>query len=270
MHALEPPPYLWWKDPLLNQFNWTMTYRTDSDIWIPYGKIVPRKIPVENISIQNISLKSWINKKNKLAAGVISRCQTDSKRENIVEHLNKSMNIDVYGKCGRMPSCGGVFSKKCSSFWTDLSRKYKFYLAFENSICKDYITEKFWRSLELGMVPVVYGGENYLKEAPPGSYINVRDFRNVSQLAGFLKTIGENKTEYGKYFEWRKRYRILNKDESIRKDWCGLCKAVRNHIKFGGYSKIYNNSKLWWQSMSKGNYSKLACLKSHKFFKSQT
>ena len=33
----------------------------------------------------------------------------------------------------------------------------QFYLAFENSHCQDYITEKFWRALDKGIVPIVMG-----------------------------------------------------------------------------------------------------------------
>ena len=47
-----------------------------------------------------------------------------------------------------------------------VAEQYWFYLAFENSICNDYISEKFWRSLDLKTVPVVMGGGNYLRDAP--------------------------------------------------------------------------------------------------------
>lgn len=57
-----------------------------------------------------------------------------------------------------------------------LERDYKFYLSFENSICRDYVTEKFYNALLFKTVPIVYGGANYSAVAPKGSYINVRDF----------------------------------------------------------------------------------------------
>jgi hypothetical protein len=40
----------------------------------------------------------------------------------------------------------------------DLSANHSFYLAFENSNCQDYITEKFWRTLTKPVIPVVMGG----------------------------------------------------------------------------------------------------------------
>jgi hypothetical protein len=33
------------------------------------------------------------------------------------------------------------------SLYRDIEKKYKFYLSFENSFCKEYITEKFWKAL---------------------------------------------------------------------------------------------------------------------------
>lgn len=39
----------------------------------------------------------------------------------------------------------------------ELVSKYKFSLAMENAVCKDYITEKLWRPLVVGSVPVIFG-----------------------------------------------------------------------------------------------------------------
>ena len=36
-----------------------------------------------------------------------------------------------------------------------------FYLAFENSKCDDYVTEKFFATAKMDIVPIVMGGSNY-------------------------------------------------------------------------------------------------------------
>lgn len=48
--------------------------------------------------------------------------------------------MDIYGSCGPL-KCSRLNTKKCFQL---LNQDYKFYLAFENSNCRDYITEKFY------------------------------------------------------------------------------------------------------------------------------
>ena len=60
-----------------------------------------------------------------------------------------------------------------------VKRDYKFYLAFENSLCRDYVTEKFYNPLLYSTVPVVYSGADYETiKAPRHSFIDVRNFSN--------------------------------------------------------------------------------------------
>ena len=42
-----------------------------------------------------------------------------------------------------------------------LMAKYKFTIAFENAIGDDYITEKLWRPLILGSVPIYMGSPSF-------------------------------------------------------------------------------------------------------------
>lgn len=54
--------------------------------------------------------------------------------------LSKYIQVDIYGTCGSL-RCPRSQSQACFDM---LDEDYKFYLAFENSNCKDYITEKFF------------------------------------------------------------------------------------------------------------------------------
>lgn len=38
--------------------------------------------------------------------------------------------------------------------------RYKFIISYENGVCNDYVTEKLWRTLIVGSVPVYFGAPN--------------------------------------------------------------------------------------------------------------
>ena len=77
--------------------------------------------------------------------------------------LAEFSDVDIYGKCGNQ------FCPKANHghdfCFEDLSANHSFYLAFENSNCVDYITEKFWRTLTKPIIPIVMGGALYHQEA---------------------------------------------------------------------------------------------------------
>jgi hypothetical protein len=63
------------------------------------------------------------------------------------------INVDIFGRCGK--PC----VKKGIDCIQNLSTYYKYYLAFENSICEDYVTEKLFRlyNTNFNIIPVVRG-----------------------------------------------------------------------------------------------------------------
>ncbi|XP_069789137.1 alpha-(1,3)-fucosyltransferase 7 [Narcine bancroftii] len=207
-------------------FNWTMTYRRDSDIFIPYGSLT--KV--------NQHTNFSIPKKSFLSTWVISNYHKNSWRAKVHFNLSKYMKIDVYGKS----------VKKYLNKIHLLPRisKYAFYLAFENSVHKDYITEKLWRnSFMAGSVPVVLGPPraNYEEFVPADSFIHVNDFPSEQELACFLKDLWQNRTRYEQYFNWRKQYTV-----KMHTDWterfCTICTKFHSLPQ----SKIYNNLHDWF------------------------
>ncbi|CAC5385176.1 E2.4.1.214 [Mytilus coruscus] len=118
-----------------NKFDWSMTYRQDGEIFLNY-KTFRRTIPLK----KNYSV--IFKKKTKFVAWAVGNCYTRSKRELYVRELQNYIDVDIYGQCGKtlcpnrtLPGCHEV-----------LSQKYKFYLGFENSLCKDYVTEKLFHT----------------------------------------------------------------------------------------------------------------------------
>ena len=78
-----------------------------------------------------------------MAFWLVSHCTTVIKRESYVEKLKNYINITQYGRCSG-EECS---RKKGNECFQELAKTHMFYIAFENSICEDYATEKFYRSL---------------------------------------------------------------------------------------------------------------------------
>ncbi|CAH1800818.1 unnamed protein product, partial [Owenia fusiformis] len=205
MHSLQPLSKL---SNLLNnldfRFNWTWGYQRNCDIWEPYGYFNGTHAKYRNITIDISDNKKTIENinfaanKSKLVFWAVSNCAPWSRRDVYVEKLNEYIPVDIFGECGEF-RC-----KKNSQCENDFYKPYKFYLAFENSICKDYITEKLWRCLVVWkVIPVVFGCDDYKTLLPDRSYIDVSTFSGPHKLAEYLKHLDLDDHKYNKYFQWR-------------------------------------------------------------------
>lgn len=80
---------------------------------------------------------------------------SQNNRLQYAQKLGQYIQVDIYGHCGNF-SC----PRTDPTCFQMLDRDYKFYLAFENSNCKDYITEKlFINGLSRNIVPIVVSYE---------------------------------------------------------------------------------------------------------------
>ena len=116
------------------------------------------------------------------------------------------VDVDIYGKCGLLscPVDESNHTRKALDCRAFIASQYMFFFAFENSLCREYITEKFFLTLNYNIIPVVFGLGDYGKYVPASAFINVLDFKTAEQLAGHLLYVSEHPSEYNKYFAWRK------------------------------------------------------------------
>lgn len=161
--TIEAPSRFSWFLHLKNEklrtfFNWTITYKLDSDIPISYGKLLEKsdeEIPRDK------DYDAIFDSKTKMTAWFVSHCPVRSERAMYVERMRKRMDVDVFGKCGDK-LCGmaekvaGVTRMRRvadnTTCFPMLSAGYKFYLAFENSLCQEYITEKYFKLFQVCLV----------------------------------------------------------------------------------------------------------------------
>jgi alpha-1,3-fucosyltransferase len=94
--------------------------------------------------------------------------------------------VDIYGGCGDKVCPKGEGFVSTPECYDNVEQNYKFYLSFENSVCEDYVTEKYYNVMERNILPVTYNGANMSFYGPPHSSINALDFQSVEALADYL------------------------------------------------------------------------------------
>ena len=227
-------------------FNWTASYRRKSDIFVPYyhyekidineKESIGRSYAYEVKGNENYHL-NFAREKTGVVVWAVSNCGLI--REQFVLELQKHVDITVYGKCShrfRKPGYGCIH--RTNECFETLS-KYKFYLAFENSFCEDYVTEKYWEnSIKLNIVPVVLGANYDSDLVIPGSYIDADKFSSIEELAKYLNYLNKNDTAYNEYFEWKKFYRMVSFDPV-----CAFCQKLHDELLTG---RVYHNIGRFW------------------------
>lgn len=135
-----------------------------------------------------------------------------SRRDEYVLELMKHIEIDCPGKVFNnmplppdiAPVVTGVPFTLYDEPTIAFAGSWKFTLAFENSRCNDYVTEKLWRPLIAGSVPVYRGSPSVRKWLPdPRMVILVDDFDSPAALAAYLHYLNRNDTAYNEHLAWK-------------------------------------------------------------------
>jgi len=130
-----------------------------------------------------------------------SNCKTPSGRAEImrdVMKISKVLHVDSYGTCDN--NMGGHRVEDKAS----LIAGYMFCVAMENSIAKDYVTEKVFDALKAGCIPVYLGAPNARDFLPhPQAIIDYRDFGTPELLVAEMERLSSNKSAYEEKLAWK-------------------------------------------------------------------
>ncbi|XP_068784716.1 alpha-(1,3)-fucosyltransferase 10 [Struthio camelus] len=206
--------YKLFHEPAITLFNHTATFSRHSHLPLTTQYLEGVEVLKSLRYMIPLQKKNSLRKRLAPLVYVQSDCNPPSDRDSYVRELMCHIEVDSYGECLhnrdlpqhlRNPSAmdDGNFYK--------ILAQYKFILAFENAICEDYITEKLWRPLKLGVVPVYYGSPSIVDWLPSNkSAILVSRFSHPRELAHYIKTLDTNDREYEAYLEWKLKGDISN------------------------------------------------------------
>lgn len=226
-----------------NKFNWIMSYRKDGDFYDGYGDLVQREHSI------NKNYSDIFSHKKLDVSWAVSNCKSHSQREVYVRELMKYIPVTVFGKCGNR-YCGPKTDDENDPCLHVVSHNFKFYLAFENSLCEDYTSEKFYFIFlyDMPVIPVVRGALNGKIKLPRGTFIDTNDFKSPQLLAKYLKEVGDSSEEYIKLLKKKDEYVSRSMSEIFQSALCNLCERL--HVD-NSTSEAYDMKELYFTDQCK-------------------
>jgi hypothetical protein len=179
------------------RFDVHMTYRLDADVpaiypnWREYGDFSQ---PVPNRVGPSAGASTVYIASNPVPF-----------RDAYVVELMRHLRVDSLGSCLNNRSMEEVAGPVDGAQQVMAALgQYKFALAFENSASTDYVTEKLFRPLACGTVPVSLGAQNVRDFVPDDDAVIVAaDFASPQELAGYLTRLDHDDDAYEKHLRWR-------------------------------------------------------------------
>ncbi|KAM9196999.1 GDP-fucose protein O-fucosyltransferase 4 [Dugong dugon] len=214
--------------PGIRLFNLTATFSRHSDYPLPL-QWLPGTAYLRRAALPLQERAEWRRRGYAPLLYLQSHCDVPADRDRYVRELMRYIPVDSYGKCLHNRELPTPRLQDTATATTEdpellafLSR-YKFHLALENAICDDYMTEKLWRPMHLGAVPV-YRGSPSVRDWMPNNHsiILINDFESPQKLAEFIDFLDKNDEEYMKYLAYKQPGGITNQfllDSLRHREW---------------------------------------------------
>jgi hypothetical protein len=148
---------------------------------------------------------------------IASNCASRNEREQLVRRLQAALPptlpLHSVGKCLRTHEAPALVPQPAAgrprdgTTWRSKARAlsaYAFCLIAENSIARDYVTEKLFHAFAAGCVPVYYGARSVERLLPhPMAIVRVLAFPTLEELVRQLVEMAANVSLYREHLAWR-------------------------------------------------------------------
>ena len=206
----------------VSSFDFEMSFRISSDIpTVYFGFWMDLLAPLSD--------HPWEHREPAIVF-LASHCASNSGREKLVQMLQEHVRVDSLSNCMNNHDwpTGIDRSDKLS-----LLRGYMVYLAAENNVEPDYVSEKVYDGLIAGAVPIYLGAPNINHFVPKNSVISIpRNFTSadVAQVGEIVQKIFADKREYEKWTSFKqqpysddfmRRFNFTHTDPK-----CRLCRRI--------------------------------------------
>lgn len=132
--------------------------------------------------------------KKGFCAFVCSNHRGSEQRIAFFEKLNAQRHVDSGGKL--LNNVGNPVKDKL-----EFQAAHRFSMAFENTSCPGYTTEKIVESFASGTIPVYYGDPCIVREFNPKAFVNCADYATFDDVIARVLEIDDTPDLYRKYLQ---------------------------------------------------------------------
>ncbi|XP_026324974.1 alpha-(1,3)-fucosyltransferase 10-like [Hyposmocoma kahamanoa] len=234
----------------LSLFNYSSTFSRYSDVPYPLHDMMSLRLITSTKYFVRTKAKNRALKEIAPIIYIQTSCVAPTERDEYVKELMKYQRIDSYGACLNNKPIPNHLKEINSNYLNNLyaenflkfMARYKFVLTIENGVCDDYITEKFWRAIHVGVVPIYFGAPTIRDWLPNNkSALILDDFPSPQRLSARINTLMRDDDLYEEYLQHKTKALISNQRiieeiearpyqtnafEKDRKFLCFICKKL--------------------------------------------
>ncbi len=146
----------------------------------------------------------------KFCSFVVSNAKGAPERERFFQLLSEYKQVDSGGRYKN--NVGGPVPDK-----NDFIKNYKFNIAFENSMCDGYTTEKIMEPMLVNSVPIYWGNKLIDRDFNPASFVNVSNYSSLEEAVEHIVRLDQNDDEYLSLLSapWFNEENYLNWEEQL-------------------------------------------------------